>query len=219
MACIDYVEGNHKPSLGYLAEKYSIDFVKIAKEAIETGWDTMRANKEASLAIAVSEQRLARVINVDNLVLNNAEKLAKAAFCEFDRLMQAIREMPLDIQPIPSNATPAEARRIRADNAKEITTRAMMISAITKPSMDLSESIRDLGLVTIPDSKRKNSKDDEQDAGTKSGAVQINQINVALSKAKEALADGQQDKPQVNVTNTSVSDGMKIKLKPIIDIQ
>ena len=175
-----------KPELIKLAKKHGVDIVALMQQSTRENWDSLRAAALAQRDLGASGLRLEAVQRVDRALVGQIESVAQVAGRAYIELIEQISAMPTD-EPEPESCSRHEEHNTKNEKLKTqsfktregprikplLLVKVAALNEATEGFSKLALSLRDLGMVLVPEKTQPESGNGSLPPGT---LIQINQM-------------------------------------------
>ena len=164
-----------KPELIKLAKRHGVDIVALMQQSTRENWDSLRAAALAQRDLGASGMRLEAVQRVDRVLVGQIESVAQVAGRAYIELIEQISAMPTDeaLAPAPESGSRHEEPDMEEPNEKLKTqsfktskgprikplllVKVAALNEATEGFSKLALSLRDLGMVLVPEKTQPES--------------------------------------------------------------
>lgn len=165
-----------KPELIKLAKKHGVDIVALMQQSTRENWDSLRAAALAQRDLGESGLRLEAVQRVDRVLVGQIESVAQVAGKAYIELIEQISAMPTD-EPAPEPNEKLKTQSFKTSKGPRIKplllVKVAALNEATEGFSKLALSLRDLGMVLVPEKNQPESGNGSLPPGT---LIQINQM-------------------------------------------
>ena len=198
-AKLDYLDlDRKKPDFGRLAQKHCVDVAVLMQQATRENWDSLRAAALAQRDLGASGLRLEAVQRVDRAIVGQIEDVAQVAGKAYLDLITQIAALPTDDghelpaggqgphsrQEEPDMEEPNERPKTQAFKTRKgprikpmLLIKIQSLNAVTEGFSKFALSLRDLGMVLVPEKTLPESGGATGNGALPPGTlIQINQM-------------------------------------------
>lgn len=172
-----------KPELIKLAKRHGVDIVALMQQSTRENWDSLRAAALAQRDLGASGLRLEAVQRVDRVLVGQIESVAQVAGRAYIELIEQISAMPTDEAP-EQEPNPNEKLKTQSFKTREgprikplLLVKVAALNEATEGFSKLALSLRDLGMVLVPEKTQPESGGAVGNGSLPPGTlIQINQM-------------------------------------------
>ena len=200
-AKLDYLDlDRKKPDYGRLAQRHGVDVAVLMQQATRENWDSLRAAALAQRELGASGLRLEAVQRVDRAIVGQVEEVAQVAGKAYLDLITQIAALPTDDgDELPAgdqgpHSRPEEPDMEEPDTKNEklktqsfktrkgprikpvLLIKIQSLNAVTEGFSKFALSLRDLGMVLVPEKTQPESGTPVSGALPPGTLIQINQM-------------------------------------------
>ena len=173
-----------KPELIKLAKRDGVDIVALMQQSTRENWDSLRAAALAQRDLGASGLRLEAVQRVDRVLVGQIESVAQVAGRAYIELIEQISAMPTDEAPEQEPNPKNEKLKTQAFKTREgprikplLLVKVAALNEATEGFSKLALSLRDLGMVLVPEKTQPESGGAAGNGSLPPGTlIQINQM-------------------------------------------
>lgn len=179
-----------KPELIKLAKRHGVDIVALMQQSTRENWDSLRAAALAQRDLGASGMRLEAVQRVDRVLVGQIESVAQVAGRAYIELIEQISAMPTDEPESgsrpeePDMEEPNEKLKTQSFKTKRgprikplLLVKVAALNEATEGFSKLALSLRDLGMVLVPEKTQPESGGATGNGSLPPGTlIQINQM-------------------------------------------
>ena len=168
-----------KPELIKLAKRHGVDIVALMQQSTRENWDSLRAAALAQRDLGASGLRLEAVQRVDRALVGQIESVAQVAGRAYIELIEQISAMPTDEAPEPNEKLKTQAFKTREGPRIKplLLVKVAALNEATEGFSKLALSLRDLGMVLVPEKTQPESGGATGNGSLPPGTlIQINQM-------------------------------------------
>ena len=173
-AKLDYLDlDRKKPDFGRLAQRHGVDVAVLMQQATRENWDSLRAAALAQRDLGASGLRLEAVQRVDRAIVGQIEEVARVAGEAYLGLITQIAALPTD----EAASEPEANEKLKTRIKPALLIKVQSLNAVTEGFSKFALSLRDLGMVLVPEKTLPESGGAAGNGSLPPGTlIQINQM-------------------------------------------